>query len=296
MTSAPLTPDAAAPVLVAGPTSWNELVYVAELPEPRPQTVFADRHRATVGGTSAGKALNLRSLGRQVVLSTLLGEDDEGRRVRAVLDGAGVDVRPRAAVPATERHLNLMGSRGERLSFYLELPMLEAGTIDLDPRLREAIATAPAVVVDLADHARDVLREAARQGRPVWCDVHDYDGTSPFHREFVEAADHLFLSDERLPGHRELMTQRVAAGARVVVCTHGARGAIALTAQDGWIEVPAVRDVEVVDTNGAGDAFFTGFLDAHLRGAGTLEAMRAATRHAARCVQSPDLAPAPLRG
>ena len=88
------------------------------------------------------------------------------------------------------------------------------------------------------------------------------------------------------------MSARVDAGARLVVCTHGSRGAVALTPEDGFVEVPAERVPHVVDTNGAGDGFFAGFLDAHLRGAGVAEAMESGARHAARVVQSPDLVPA----
>ena len=56
--------------------------------------------------------------------------------------------------------------------------------------------------------------------------------------------------------------------------------------------MPAQHVPRVVDTNGAGDGFFAGFLDAHLRGAGVEEAMTAGARHAALVVQSPDLVPA----
>ncbi|MEV1120917.1 PfkB family carbohydrate kinase [Actinosynnema sp. NPDC049800] len=48
---------------------------------------------------------------------------------------------------------------------------------------------------------------------------------------------------------------------------------------------------EIVDTNGAGDAFFSGFLVAHLAGADVAEAMAAGTRQAALCLGSAGLAP-----
>jgi acarbose 7IV-phosphotransferase len=102
----------------------------------------------------------------------------------------------------------------------------------------------------------------------------------------------VFLSGDRLDDWRGFMAARVAAGARLVVCTHGSRGAVALTPEGDFVEVPAQPVPRVVDTNGAGDGFFAGFLDAHLRGAGVEEAMRAGARHAALVVQSPDLAPA----
>ena len=283
------TPDA--PIFVAGPASWNELVHLDALPEPRSQTLFAERHRATVGGTSAGKALNLRAVGREVVLRTVLGSDDVAPRVEEVLRRAGVTLLVEPSPDGrTERHLNLMGGAGERLSIYLQAPGDVPPGRTWDAAVG-ALTAAPAVVVDLALPALPLLREARRLGKDVWCDVHDYDGEAEFHRELVESASFLFLSSDRLPGYRAFMEQRVAAGARLVVCTHGARGASALTADGDWVEVPAVAVEHVVDTNGAGDAFFAGYLDAHLRGAGVRDALGAGARRGALCVQSPDLAP-----
>ena len=50
---------------------------------------------------------------------------------------------------------------------------------------------------------------------------------------------------------------------------------------------------DVVDTNGAGDAFVSAYLVAALAGASVAEALDAAAGWAARCVQSPELAPLP---
>ena len=50
-----------------------------------------------------------------------------------------------------------------------------------------------------------------------------------------------------------------------------------------WVDVPAVpvAAADVVDTNGAGDAFFAGFVVARREGAGLQAAMEHAARHAA---------------
>jgi hypothetical protein len=62
-------------VFVAGPVSWDHIVGLDALPSPVPHMEFARSHHWTVGGTSAGKALNLRSLGVPVTLRTVVGAD-----------------------------------------------------------------------------------------------------------------------------------------------------------------------------------------------------------------------------
>lgn len=275
------------PVLIAGPVSWNLLIHVAELPPARPHTVFAEWHHEAIGGTSAGKALNLARLGVPVTLSTLLGADEPGRRIAAGLAAAGIDVLAGRSANGTERHTNLMDAHGRRLSIYLTLPSAAEPVIVPE----EALAAAAVVVADLAEHSRPVLRAARAAGKEIWCDLHDYDGSSEFHREFVTNADCVFLSAERLSDPEAFLRERIAAGARLAVCTFGADGAVALERGGDLVRAPAEPVAEVVDTNGAGDAFFAGFLAAHLRGAVLGECLRQGARAGAAAVGSRELAP-----
>ena len=274
-------------VFVAGPVSWNRLVLLDRLPEARPHTVFAGGHRTAVGGTSAGKALNLASLGADVTLRTVVGDDEAGRAVLDVLERAGVEVIAEVAGTATEQHLNLMDPHGGRVSIYLELPRLREP--EHDERALAALASADAAVIDLADHARPLLTAAREAGVPVWCDLHDYDGTSEFHRDFLQAADRVFLNDDAFQDRDALLTFLKSLD-KPAVATLGADGALAVV--DGAVHrVPAVPIEQIVDTNGAGDAFFSGFLLAHLAGSDVDASMAAGARQAALCLGSAGLAP-----
>ncbi|WP_106614738.1 carbohydrate kinase family protein [Saccharothrix carnea] len=274
-------------VFVAGPVSWNRLVVLDRLPEARPHTAFAAGHRTTVGGTSAGKALNLASLGADVTLRTVIGDDEAGRSVLDVLERAGVEVIAEVVDTATEQHLNLMDPHGGRVSIYLELPRLREPKHD--ERALAALASADAAVIDLADHARPLLAAARAAGVPVWCDLHDYDGAAEFHRDFLDAADHVFLNDDGF-ADRDALLVFLKSLDKPAVATLGADGALAVVG--GAIHrVPAVPVEEIVDTNGAGDAFVSGFLVAHLAGTGIAAAMAAGARQAALCLGSAGLAP-----
>ncbi len=274
-------------VLVNGPASWNMLVDVPALPTVGSPTMFASGHREGLGGTSAGKAVTLAALEVEVVLRTVLGDDTPGERVRAALARPHLRllVEP-ARSGRTERHLNLMTAEGERQSIYLELPQPAQ---DLDPAAAAALLVGVDVLVaDLADHSHPLLDAARDSGASVWCDVHDDDGRREYARAFADAADVLLVSAARLADPAGYLRARVGAGCRLAVCTFGAGGALALDAT-GWFDVGAAPVDRVVDTNGAGDAFFAGLLSAMLDGSDTAEALAFAAATAALAVGSADL-------
>ncbi|WP_454851612.1 carbohydrate kinase family protein [Promicromonospora soli] len=273
--------------LVAGPAAWNTMVRLDRLPEPRPHTVFAQGSVRTLGGTSAGKALHLADLGVPATLAADVGTDPEGELILAALGRArSVEVLARHVAGPSEQHLNLMTDAGERLSIYLATP---APSPEPDAAVVARLATAEHVVLDLSAVGRSLLPAAVASGATLWTDLHDYDGVAEFHRPFAEACAYVFLNDDGTNDHRALMTSLLERGASTVVCTLGARGAVALTAE-GWFECPALP-AEVVDTNGAGDAFFAGFFAAHLGGADTAGCLRAGARQATRALGSRHLSP-----
>jgi len=249
---------------VNGPASWNTLVDLAALPDARSQTLFARGHRDGLGGTSAGKAVTLAALGVDVLLHTVLGDDDAGAAVRAALAHPRIELLAQSARDGrTERHLNLMADDGGRVSVYLELPE-PAAPLDA-ASVQALLADVDAAVLDLADHSRPLLAAAREAGVTVWCDVHDDDGTGAYAREFADTADVLLVSHARLADPAAYLRARVDAGCRLAVCTRGAEGALALDAE-GWIEVGTAPVPDVVDTNGAGDAFLVGLLTGALDG------------------------------
>src|SRR4051812_49072389 len=109
-------------VVVTGPASWNTLVRVAALPDGGPGPLFASGHCEGLGGTSAGKALDLARLGVDVTLRSALGDDDAADRIRAALTHERLTLLAPGAPGPSERHLNLMADDGGRLTVYLDVP------------------------------------------------------------------------------------------------------------------------------------------------------------------------------
>lgn len=272
-------------VVIVGPVSWNRIVYLDRLPEPRPHTQFATDHYETLGGTSAGKALHLAGLGRSVRLHTVIGSDAAAGRVSRALARTPIDVRAARVPGPTEQHLNLMTRAGERVSIYLET----AEAAGVEPS--ERFAAADAAVIDLSELGRRALETARSARATIWVDLHDYDGSASFHHPFVDSADYLFLNADGMGDPVPFMRGRIAAGARAVVCTLGSRGAIALD-RGGVLHETAAAPCRVVDTNGAGDAFFAGFLHASLGGADVAAALAAGARQATVALGTAHLHPA----
>ena len=275
-------------VFIAGPASWNRIVLLDHLPEPVPHMQFALDEYETLGATSAGKALGLVGLGRPTVLHALIGGDVEGERVRALLIEAGIELIEGDG-GTTERHLNLMTPAGERVSLYVATPQVREGR----PATAAvaAMADAAAIVLDLAPVAVDLIEAARATGRPIWTDIHDYDGEAEFHRPFIEAADAIFMNADRIGDDPfPFMERCIVGGASLVVCTLGADGAVAIDERMTRHEV-AAEPADVRDTNGAGDAFMAGVLDATLAGSPLPEALRTGARHAASVLGTRHLHP-----
>lgn len=250
-------------VAICGPATWNDLILLDELPQPVPHMQFAKAKWSTIGGTSAGKSLHLAGLRIATRLHAFLGPDDDGMRIGDLLSIAGVDLAPRWSAQ-TERHVNLMTSEGARVSLYTAVP--SAPTVKDLAEIRDDLLRAEHAVLDLSAAGAAMIDDLRRSDhRPtIWVDLHDYDGRSEFHEPFVRNADVVFMSADAVDDPWALLRSCIERGPRVAVCTLGAEGAIAIDATGRTSQVPAHDVPEVVDANGAGDAFMAGFIAAHL--------------------------------
>lgn len=275
-------------VLVLGDVSYNTLVYLAGFPQPRPQTIFAQRLHETVGESGAGKALNLGKLGLDVTFHALIGEDRFGGMVREYLAGELLRFLYDVDAAGTQRHVNLMDQDGARISLISPhsgpQPPIDMGSI------AALIPGGDYMVLGIAPHCRGFIPLLEASGKDIWCDIHDYDGRDPYHLDFINAANYLFMSSDEMPGYMPFMTSMVAAGKKLVVCTHGRMGSSALASDGRWYETPIVESYQRRDTNGAGDAFFAGFLYGHSLGHTVERCLRLGTITAGLCVTSDELA------
>lgn len=270
-------------VLVLGGTTFDHIVYLDQLPSGRPTTIHQCRFQETTGSTGTGKALALHQLGVPVHLVSGCGNDDWGKEIEKYLQANGLSFQLFEDPNGTERHVNLMDRDGKRISIFITN---SADEIELPENyLRQQLAAHDVIILNIISYCRSWAAEVAQCGKPVWTDLHDYDGTSNYHDPFIEAAHYIHLSSDNLPDYRTCMERFLEMGKKLVVCTHGKEGASLLSKESGWIDVPA-ETVPIVDTNGAGDNFFAGFLYGWLKGSDLGTCMHYGTKAAATCVQS----------
>jgi acarbose 7IV-phosphotransferase len=124
----------------------------------------------------------------------------------------------------------------------------------------------------------------------VWTDLHDYDGSNPYHADFIAASQYIHLSSDNLTEYYPVMERLIAEGKELVICTHGKAGA-SLLAKDGTrIEQPAMTGYPMVDANGAGDSFFSGFLYGWINGQALARCMQMGAVCAGLCISDQELA------
>ncbi|WP_430869020.1 carbohydrate kinase family protein [Demequina aurantiaca] len=270
-------------VVVIGPATWNHVIALDELPPPTPHMQFARDHWWTMGGTSAGKALHLADLGVEQTLVAAIGPDDAGDHVRSQLARGGVRLVEMPGAVATESHTNLMSTTGERVSLYVDPPpAASAASVEV---ARLAIADATVVVLDLAATGARIAGDDVPLDAEVWVDLHDWDGESNFQVPFVGAANVVVASHERLADIERFLRRCIDDGAELAIVTRGADGSVGMDAAGNTV-ICAASAVDVVDTNGAGDAFVAGALAARMHGLPLEQMLEAGSKQALRALTS----------
>jgi sugar/nucleoside kinase (ribokinase family) len=152
-----------------------------------------------IGNTGAGVALAAHAIGLRVAVVDTLGEDPPGDVVRVAMDRAGIKTLLLPDPRGTRRSVSLIDPYGQRMS--LSDPRGPwTGPAPLNAtELVELALRAQHVHVSIMDWVLDLLPALAGTGRPVSTDLHDWDGSSEYHRPFGAAADMVFVSGTRLP-------------------------------------------------------------------------------------------------
>jgi sugar/nucleoside kinase (ribokinase family) len=274
-------------IFIIGGTTYDQVVQLAAFPQPLPHTIHKAQMQEGIGSTGAGKAIPLTQLGVPTQLYSVVGNDVYGEYISNILKELGVHYFLDKDPAGTERHINLMEPNGGRISIFAtqSSEILPLNFNDI----QKAIKQAELIVINIIAYCKQIAPLLKDIGKPIWTDLHDYDGTNTYHQPFIDVADYIHLSSDLLPNYRARMQAFIAAGKKMVICTHGKLGATLLTANGEWLEQPAFMKLPQVDTNGAGDHFFAGFLFGWLKQYSHQKCLQLGALAAAKSVSSAQL-------
>ncbi|MDV6010999.1 ribokinase [Haloechinothrix sp. LS1_15] len=282
-------------MVVVGSANRDLTVEVERRPEAG-ETVLGGDTRTSAGGKGANVAVAAAKLGSRVAMVGAVGADSAGEELLGSLRAAGVDTglvrrcrRPSGAAYITvtpDGENSIIVSPGANGDLGVPDVQAAAGVI----AAARVLFTVPEVPMETVAAAVRSARD--RQVRVVF----NASPVTDLEPDILAAADPLVVNGHEAawllgvgPGESgepgELVRGLRELGARSVVVTLGARGAVTSDDAMGQVTVPAPA-VTPVDTTGAGDAFSGALVSRLAEGAQLPEAARFAARVAAISVSS----------
>ena len=258
--------------------------------------------QVVAGGVCRNVAENLSMLGHDAEFVSMVDDNGMGAQVRGELAQLGVDVTHVIAAPKgmgmwlaiLDENGNLAGSISRQPDFTaLEAYLKEKGD--------EIIASTDGLALEFdmtAEISGLVMSLAKKHNKPVYTIVGNM-GVILKHPEYLHDVS-CFICNEMEAGRlfredltaatpeetlRALRKGSVLVGIPAMVITMGPRGAVYVDNVTGEFGYCPPMDVEVVDTTGAGDAFFTAAVAALMGGAPLSQAVQAGTRLASRTLR-----------
>ncbi len=271
---------------------------IAHLPASG-ELVMSEQMVLTLGGCAANTATNLRKLNVNSAVAGRIGDDMFGEVVRHLLLQQQVDVsslmatanRPTSqtmiinVVGEDRRFIHVFGSNADfkaedlPLARILQAKVLYLGGYLLMPGLRPE-PLVPIFQQIQAAGVRIVLDVATPQGAQHLAALQPL---LPFVDVFLPNVDEAAL----ILNEPDPLVQAQAfheLGAKTVVITMGAGGAILVNHQEKW--KAGVYPIQVIDSTGSGDAFDAGYIYGMLKGAHAADCLRYASAMGASCVRA----------
>ncbi len=247
-------------IVMFGNMTYDHIIHLNEFPSKEPHSLFATDEYTTIGGSGAGKAFNMNRLGINFLLGTRFALDEGGLKIKELLKEEGVNYLFDEDPVSTVRHTNLMDSHGDRISIFTNNGSSEE-IIDLE-KYRKPIKEADVIILNISNFCKEYISLIKESTAKVWTDLHDYDGSNEYHKDFIEIADVIFISVDKIKSNYSSVIEELKKNSELLVCTKGSSGAEAF--MDGTsYSVEAIKSKQV-DTNGAGDGFFSGFICGYL--------------------------------
>ncbi|GAA5218178.1 carbohydrate kinase family protein [Corallincola platygyrae] len=249
-----------------------------------PVTYAFDKVHSTVSGVGYNVAKALHTLGNDIDITSLIGQDLNAKLVRADMARIELDdTHILSTLAETPASVIVYGQGGER-QIHVDLKTIQDTAYDVALFEQQLEGCELAVMCNI-NYNRALLPLAKKHKVSLATDVHVLaDPDDEYNRDFMAAADILFLSDEGLHGRlpesliNELF-QRYQN--QIIVMGRGSQGALMFVAEDQqFYHANALQTRPIVSTIGAGDALFSAFIHTWLATGNPYVSIQTAVRFA----------------
>lgn len=232
-----------------------------------------------IGGSGYNISMALRNFNNDITVAGFVGKDRIGKLIIEDIKAKGCSTyHIRTSINDTPITTVLYDNFGRRQVHY---DLKNTQEIALDwKREKPAILKSDLLVLTNINFNRPLLKEAKKLGKKIATDVQIiYDIEDPFNKDFMEAADILFLTNDSLSCNYEdfLIEIYNKYHNEIIVLGEGTKGAMVLDSKKRVIyHVDAVYTRPRLNTYGSGDALLSCFCNYYLKGYDPLKCLKLA--------------------
>ncbi len=230
--------------------------------------------QTSVSGVAYNIAKALSTLSDKVTLLAMTGQDFQAGYIKHTLNTQGISAEHiKPVLKETPSSVILYDEEGKR-QIYCDLKDIQKHEYGFDNGILDGADMVAACNINFN---RPLLPLARANGKVVATDVHVLsDIHDDYNKDFMRYADILFLSDEGIDkDYRSFISELARTyGSKIIVMGRGCKGAAMYIRDEGKIHTfPAANVGETVNTVGAGDSLFSGFIHFYADGFDPKEAL-----------------------
>lgn len=251
-------------ILVSGLTNIETTVKVEGFPiEYNPINYNFFGVNSTVSGVAINMGKALTTLGDEVTLISMIGNDIQGNTAITELKNNKINIDYiDNSLEKTCQSVVIYDGDGRR-QIHCDLKDVQEKSYDKE-KFEKALNECDIAALCNINFSRPYLKKAREMGKLVATDVHVIsDVNDEYNTDFMKYANILFMSDENIGDNVEDFVREVISKYNndIIVVGLGAKGALLYVKEDNFMErFNAVTTRKVVNTIGAGDSLFSAFL------------------------------------
>ena len=230
-------------------------------------------------GVGLNVSLALKTLGDEVRLCSLCGEDAPAESIKSTLAQNNISSEYLLSTnKATAQSVVLFDNEGKR---YIITDLTDNQENSYDKEIfRKALDGCDVACMCNINYSAALLSVAKEQGVMIATDVHCLGNIDDeYNKRFMKEADILFLSNENIAGREQEFVIQLAEtySPQIIVVGMGSIGAMIYTRETEEITiVPSVTTRNVVNTVGAGDSLYSAFIHFYAKSRNPLDSLKKA--------------------